>query len=129
MIKPEPIILGAVNNIYSGLPIPNVTDYHTILDLLTNRKVRCSWMTSSQIWMLLKGDKLIAYPNLTPLANDEAKFIYKNIGKFKNIPNKTKMLKLIHGDVYCSARLKKFGMTDNNTCIKCFDREIIKHLM
>jgi hypothetical protein len=38
------------------------------------------------------------------------------------------MLRLIHGDVYCGARLKKFKMSEIDTCIRCFEKETIKHL-
>ena len=39
------------------------------------------------------------------------------------------MLRLIHGDVYCGTRLKKFKLYEIDTCIRCFEKETIKHLL
>ena len=37
------------------------------------------------------------------------------------------MPRLIHGDVYCGVILKKFKMSEIDTCISCFERETINH--
>ena len=55
--------------------------------------------------------------------------LYAKIEKLKNIPNKTKLLRLIHGDVYCGTRLVKFGLSDSDTCTRCFQPELIRHLL
>ena len=34
----------------------------------------------------------------------------------------------MHGDVYCGTRLKEFKLTEY-TCIRCFEKETIKHLL
>ena len=39
------------------------------------------------------------------------------------------MLQLIHEDVYCGTRLKKFKLSKIDTCIRCFEKETIKHLL
>jgi hypothetical protein len=43
--------------------------------------------------------------------------------------NKCKMLRLIHGDVYCAERLFRFVMSDNDKCRRCFQTETIEHLL
>ncbi len=53
----------------------------------------------------------------------------KKINKMRSTQNKTKMLRLIHGDVYCGTRLKKYKLSDHDTCIRCFEKETIKHLL
>jgi zinc-binding in reverse transcriptase len=63
------------------------------------------------------------------LAADEAATLYKNINKLRSTQNKTKMLRLMHGDVYCGTRLKKFKLSEIDTCIRCFEKETIKHLL
>ncbi len=64
-----------------------------------------------------------------PLDNDSGHTISSAICKIKNVPNKTKMLRLLHGDVYCGAGIKKFSMSDNDCCIRCFEEETIPHLL
>jgi hypothetical protein len=39
-----------------------------------------------------------------------------------------KILRLIHGDVYCGARLFRFGLIDSDRCIRCFAEETREHL-
>jgi hypothetical protein len=39
------------------------------------------------------------------------------------------MLRLIHGDVYCGSRLKKFKLSDTDRCHRCFAEETIAHLL
>ena len=41
---------------------------------------------------------------------------------------KTSILRLIHGDIFCGSRLKKFGMTDNDKCSRCNQEETIEHM-
>ncbi len=39
------------------------------------------------------------------------------------------MLRLIQGDDYCGKRLTKFKLSEIDTCIICFEKETIKHLL
>jgi hypothetical protein len=39
------------------------------------------------------------------------------------------MLSLFHGDVYCGEGLIRFGMANNDRCIKCFVKKTIMHLL
>ncbi len=32
---------------------------------------------------------------------------------------------ILHGDVYCATRMR-FGMTDNDRCVRCFDAETFR---
>jgi hypothetical protein len=73
----------------------------------------------------LKKEHLIEIP----LAPEEATTFYKHTNKLRSTLNKTKILRLIHGDVYCGERLKKFKMPEIDTCIRCFEKETKKHLM
>jgi hypothetical protein len=121
-------MLGITNNIYAGMPIPDENNYQTILDVNKGRWLRCSTITLRQIRLLIKHAELITNTKLTALAPDEAATLYKNINKLRSTQNKTKMLRFIHGDIYCGARLKKFEMSEIETCIRCFEKETIKHL-
>ena len=55
--------------------------------------------------------------------------MYKNINRLRGTQNKTNMLRLIQGDDYCGERLTKFKLSEIDTCIRCFEKETIKHLL
>jgi len=59
----------------------------------------------------------------------EASHIWQCINNLVSTQSKTKMLRLIHFDVYCGKIMKKIGLTGNDTCIRCLEKETIKHLM
>ena len=50
------------------------------------------------------------------------------IKSLTNTKLKTSKLRLIHGDIFCGSRLKKFGMTDNDKCSRCNKVETIDHM-
>ena len=100
-------------------------NYQTILDMKKGRWFRCSTITSKQIRLLIR--ELITNTKLIIFTPDDAATLYKNINRLRRTQNKTNMLRLIHGDVYCGERLKK--LSDIDTCIRCFEKETIKHLL
>jgi hypothetical protein len=121
ILKPEfRVMLEITDNIYAGMPIPDKNNYQTILDMKKGRWLRCSAITSKQIRLLIREAELITNTKLTTFTPDEAATLYKNINRLRSTQNKTKMLRLIHEDVYCDVRLKKFKMTEIDTCIRCF---------
>jgi hypothetical protein len=86
-------------------------------------------MSSKNIRENTTPDACIEITKLFSSTADIVQPLYTKIEKLKNIPNKTKLLRLIHGDVYCGTRLLKFGLSDNDTCIRCFQPETICHLL
>ena len=68
--------------------------------------LRCSTITSRQIRLLLKESELITVTKIVTFTPDEAGTFYKNTNRLRSTQNKTKILRLIHGDVYCGERLK-----------------------
>ena len=57
------------------------------------------------------------------------KCLGRRIKSLHNIRLKTILLRLIHGDVYCGTRMKKFGMTDTDSCPRCGLPETIEHML
>lgn len=51
------------------------------------------------------------------------------IKSMNNVKLKTILLRVIHGDIYCGTRLKKFGMTESNLCSRCGKEETIEHML
>ena len=49
------------------------------------------------------------------------------INRMTNIKLKTTLLRSIHGDIYCGTRLKRFGMSESDECVRCKNPETIEH--
>jgi hypothetical protein len=79
--------------------------------------------------MLLWDNRYITDTKLLQLTEESAPLLYNKISKLKSVQNKTKLLRLLHGDVYCGARLYRFGLLDSDRCIRCFDEETVSHLL
>ncbi len=86
-------------------------------------------LTSRVIRAMIYPNKLITNTKLANLEEADAVQIYSKIKKLRNVPLRTKMLRLLNGDVYCGSRLVKFNMSDCDRCIRCFQEETIKHLL
>ncbi len=54
---------------------------------------------------------------------------YKKINKLVSITNKSRILRLLYGDVYCAERTFRFGLSESNLCRRCFATEMIMHLL
>jgi hypothetical protein len=79
--------------------------------------------------VLIREADLLTDTQLITFTPDEAATLYKNINRLSSTQNKTNMLRLIHGEIYYGERLKKFKMSEIETCIKCFEKETIKDCM
>ena len=66
--------------------------------------------------------KLIINPNIEASIR-----LGKLISKMSNTRLKTTILRVIHGDVYSGTRLKKFGLSDSDTCPRCSVAETREH--
>jgi hypothetical protein len=71
----------------------------------------------------------IKNPKIILLHEDESHRFFSNISKLVNITNKTRLLRLLYGDVYCADRRMRFGMSDSDLCRRCFGKETIMHLL
>jgi hypothetical protein len=61
---------------------------------------------------------------------EEVKYPYfKKLSKIVNVKNKSRMLRLLYGDVYCAERTFKFGLSEHDKCKRCFETETIIHLL
>jgi len=85
---------------------------------------------SSSIRQLLYEDAVLPQTKMLDFENNEvARNLYKKIKCIKSVPLKTKMLRLIHGDIYCGTRLVRFKLSDIDTCTRCFAQETREHLI
>jgi hypothetical protein len=115
--------------LYRGQPIPD-GEHRTFAYNYSNRAwQRIEYLSSRAIRENVNVTHCLTNTKTLTMTHEVALHLYSKINKLRNIPNKTKLLWLIHGDVYCGARMKKFKMTDNDRCIRCFGEETIKHLL
>jgi hypothetical protein len=103
----------------------------------TNIKIRdksgawltATQMTSKKIREIFFLNDAIALPKITVMSNELIIPYYYKISKLLNVPNKSKMLRLLHGDVYTADRMVRFGMAETDMCRRCFSQETIMHLL
>ena len=63
------------------------------------------------------------------LSQDQVGILGRQIKRLNNVKLKSTILRLIHGDIYCASRMKKFGMTDSDSCERCGEVESIEHMI
>jgi len=126
--------LGAILVALQGLPHIDHGGQMPINLHIYNSKFR-KWENvaahkSSSIRQLLYEDAVLPQTKMLDFENNEvARNLYKKIKGIKSIPLKTKMLRLIHGDIYCGTRLVRFKLSDIDTCTRCFAQETREHLI
>jgi hypothetical protein len=122
-------ILDELSNIYVGGQLPDGPDALYIMDGTALQWHRPEQLSTRQIRLLLNKEELITEPKLMPLTEEGATRLYRKIAKLRNIANRTKLLRLLHGDVYCKERLFRFNLADDSICGRCFGVETIQHLL
>ncbi len=123
-------LLMILDNEYREQPLPDrdVANVH-VYDKDTAQWLNVSMVGSSITRKFLNKSQCILNTKLADFTVDEAIKLYRSINKLINVQNKTKMYRLLHGDVYCGSRLVHFGLSNIDTCIRCFETETIQHLL
>jgi hypothetical protein len=122
-------ILRVMGRTYRGAAIPEPETGTYLYDEQKMMWARVELLTSKQIRETIKKEKCILTTKMMMLTAHSAASLYGKIAKLKNIQNKTKILRLLHGDVYCGSRAYRFGITESDRCIRCFEEETITHLL
>jgi hypothetical protein len=118
-----------LREIYRYQNIPDRNNSIFVYNCERLSSVNLSSLTSREIRLTLKSEQYLCNTKQLNIDEGTAGSLYKKISKIKSIQNRTKLLRLIHGDVYCRSRLMKFGITDNDRCQRCFEEETISHLL
>jgi hypothetical protein len=84
---------------------------------------------SAVIRQILFPDNLIVNPKLFQINEEPAFKLYSKIHRIGSLLNRTKLVRLLHGDVYCGSRTYRWGLTESDRCIRCFEEETIQHLL
>jgi hypothetical protein len=94
-----------------------------------SRWLRLTSLTTKQIRDLTSWETCLNSTKLINLNEQNAKQLFGKMARLKSIPNRAKLYRLLHGDVYCGARTYRWGLTDSDRCIRCFGEETIRHLL
>ncbi len=68
-------------------------------------------------------------PKITVMTDDIKYPYYSKLSKIINVANKSRVLRLLQGDVYCAERTYRFGLSESDKCRRCFEIETIQHLL
>ncbi len=120
-------VIKIMARLYRALPLPIFQNYAKLKDNLGSWKD--DYTLSSKALREILYVKNMAYPKITILPDEQLKPYYAKLNTLSNIKNKTGILRLLQGDVYCSERMVRFGMTQNDRCRRCFEKETIHHLL
>jgi hypothetical protein len=114
---------------YAGTEPPDSDTGIYVFNPTAMHWLRPAQLTSKQIRMCLWEDSYITNTKLLRLSEDSALKLYNKIDKLKNVQNKSKLLRLLHGDVYCGVKLYRYGLANTDRCIRCFAEETTNHLL
>ena len=109
-----PTKLESISSNYNLFPIK---DY-----LMPTKKLTTKLIRSTIVESATHSPKMIVTPNpdvLTKLGNI--------IKKLTNTRLKSILLRSLHGDVYSGTRLKKFGLSESDSCPRCLEPETREH--
>jgi hypothetical protein len=102
---------------------------HILYDNSGYKWVNCAQLTSRQIRKSCYKTDLITNTKSGQFDPAEAAALYNKISKISSVALRTKILRLVHGDVFCGTKLVRSGLADFDTCIRCFETETINHLL
>jgi hypothetical protein len=102
---------------------------HHLYDSSGYRWLNVAVNTSSKLRQMIYNKTVITDTKAFQFDPGGALTLYSKLRKISSIALRTKMLRLIHSDVYCGTRLVKFGLSEIDTCIRCFEHETINHLL
>jgi hypothetical protein len=119
--------LRVIANIYRNLPQPALDISHKIQDR-QGRWVEGANLTSKNLREILFF-KDYAYPKILLMEDNVKARYFANLNKITSTCNKSRILRLLYRDVYCAERRVRFGLSDDDTCRRCFEKETIEHLL
>jgi len=93
------------------------------------RWIRITSLTTRQIREVTKPENCLSRTKVFNMTEYNAKQLYQKLSRLKSIPNRAKLYRLLHGDVYCMARAYRFGLTDSDRCVRCFNEGTITHVL
>jgi hypothetical protein len=119
--------LRVVANQYRNIPVP-IEDHSNKIRDGQGRWIDAFSITSKKLREILFC-KDYASPKIAVFDEDMKQSYFYNLSKTISTGNKSRMLRLLHGDVYTAERLVRFGLSEIDRCRRCFQKETIDHLL
>ncbi len=101
---------------YNGAQVPDAMVETKVYDAGLATWLDLSNVGSSISRKFLNHKHCITNFKLINLDEDVALRLLSRVNKIISIPNRTKFLRLLHGDVYCATRLVQFGLSTIDRC-------------
>jgi hypothetical protein len=121
--------IAILGRVYSNVPPPiNVPGTSQKLRDKLGRWVDDTAVTSKAIREMF-GDQKVGSPKIIMMSDAERDYYFRKLNKIVNVQNKSRMLRLLYGDVYCAERTFRFGLGESDKCRRCFGIETIYHLL
>ena len=96
---------------------------------LHDKLININKVTSNMIRKALTSGSNNEVKNLGFVDTPQRMRLGSLINKLTNARLKSVMLRVMHGDIYCASRMKKFGMIDNDQCPRCSQEETTEHMI
>jgi hypothetical protein len=120
-------VIKIMARIYRNTPLPTEDFTNKIKDL-HGRWTDATMITSKKLRDIF-FNKSVANPKIVLLDEETKMSFYYRISKLVSTKNKSAMLRLLYGDVYCAEHRFRFGLSENDRCKRCFEKETIMHLL
>lgn len=122
-------VINVIARFYRDTPLPNADEsqQHKLRGL--QGRWICPKTISARVLREIFFGRGIASPKITIIEHDEGMAYFSNLSKIGSVVNKLKILRLLQGDVYCNDRLYCFGLSEIDSCKRCFEKETILHLL
>ncbi len=119
--------LKKIAECYGNLPMPNSDQIDRIRNNL-GQWVEGTSLTSKALRDILFHRKP-ALPKIIIIDDDILPLYFGALNKLISTQNKSRMLRLLQGDVYTAEKLVRFGLSENDRCKRCFEKETLMHLL
>jgi hypothetical protein len=122
-------VITIMSRLYSRIPLPvPVLDAGDKLRDLCGRWVDSHVLPSRNLRELFFSPK-VSHPKITQMSEIEKNVYFKKLSKIVSVVNKSRILRLLYGDVYCAERTFRWDLSESNLCKRCFEVETITHLL
>ncbi len=119
--------LRVISDRYRGIQLPQENVSNKIKDN-QGRWVNAQSLTSRLLREILFY-RQVTNPKTILIEEDCKARYYYNLSKLVSTSNKSRILRLLYGDVYCGERLVRSGFSESDSCRRCFEKETIMHLL
>ncbi len=126
-IKDVEPALRAMATLYARTDMPDDEQLSKIRDK-GGRWIEVIHLTTKKLREILLTKGLIN-PKITLMDEETKARYFLNLSRLISVSNKSRIIRLLYGDVYCAERLVHFNLGEIDRCRRCFEKETIIHLL